>query len=99
MKIAFLQKIVMALTVVMATITLHAQSRQDTIAIREILDEEVASWNRGDAQTYSQHFAADGTFTNILVCSILDIKTFLKGTIRFSKVSSIRRSSVKDWFF
>jgi uncharacterized protein (TIGR02246 family) len=26
----------------------------------------VAAWNKGDAQAYSQQFAVDGTFTNIL---------------------------------
>jgi uncharacterized protein (TIGR02246 family) len=26
----------------------------------------VAAWNKGDAQAYSRHFAADGRFTNIL---------------------------------
>jgi hypothetical protein len=27
--------------------------------------KEVTAWNKGDAQAYSQHFAADGTFTNV----------------------------------
>ncbi len=43
-----------------------AQSKPDEAAIRSILQEEVTAWNKGDAQTYSQHFAQDGTFTNIL---------------------------------
>ena len=43
-----------------------AQSGPDEAAIRGILQEEVTAWNKGDAQTYSKHFAADGTFTNIL---------------------------------
>lgn len=42
-----------------------AQVKQDEVDIRNILQEEVAAWNKGDAQTYSRHFAADGTFTNI----------------------------------
>ena len=33
---------------------------------RGILKEEVAAWNKGDADAYSQHFATDGTFTNLL---------------------------------
>lgn len=48
-----------------ATIS-SAQGKPDEAAIRSILQEEVTAWNKGDAQTYSQHFAADGTFTNIL---------------------------------
>src|SRR5882762_318340 len=43
-----------------------AQGKPDEAAIRNVLQEEVAAWNKGDAQAYSQHFAADGTFTNVL---------------------------------
>lgn len=43
-----------------------AHGKRDAAAIRNILQEEAAAWNQGDAQAYSQHFAADGTFTNIL---------------------------------
>ena len=42
-----------------------AQVKQDEVSIRSILEEEVAAWNKGNAQTYSRHFATDGTFTNI----------------------------------
>ncbi len=42
-----------------------AQGKPDEAAIRNILQEEVAAWNKGDAHAYSQHFAADGTFTNV----------------------------------
>jgi len=44
---------------------IHAQTNPDETAIRQILDSEVASWNKGDTDSYSRHFAADGTFTNI----------------------------------
>jgi uncharacterized protein (TIGR02246 family) len=43
----------------------RAEVKQDEVAIRNILQEEVAAWNKGDAQSYSRHFATDGTFTNI----------------------------------
>jgi uncharacterized protein (TIGR02246 family) len=42
-----------------------AQGKPDETIIRNILDEEVTSWNKGDARVYSRHFAEDGTFTNI----------------------------------
>lgn len=42
-----------------------AQHSPDETAIRRILDNEVATWNRGDADGYSRDFATDGTFTNI----------------------------------
>ena len=37
----------------------------DETAIRKIIHDEVAAWNRGDAVAYSRDFAIDGTFTNI----------------------------------
>lgn len=45
---------------------LGAQSVPDETEIRQIIQEEVATWNKGDAEAYSRHFATDGTFTNIL---------------------------------
>jgi uncharacterized protein (TIGR02246 family) len=42
-----------------------AQSKPDENAIRKILDEEISTWNQGDADGYSRHFAEDGTFTNV----------------------------------
>ena len=35
------------------------------MVIRDILQEEVTSWNKGDAHTYSKHFAESATLTNI----------------------------------
>lgn len=46
-------------------IAANAQSKSDENAIRKILDDEIATWNQGDANGYSRHFAADGTFTNV----------------------------------
>ncbi|MCY7311557.1 MAG: SgcJ/EcaC family oxidoreductase [Bacteroidota bacterium] len=45
---------------------MYAQTLTDSIAIDNILKEEVVSWNNGDAKTYSKHFATNGTFTNVL---------------------------------
>ena len=42
-----------------------AQNSPDETAIRRILDNEVATWNKGDTDGYSRDFATDGTFTNI----------------------------------
>jgi uncharacterized protein (TIGR02246 family) len=44
---------------------LPASVPSDT-AIRDIIKSEDAAWNKGDSDAYSAHFAADGTFTNIL---------------------------------
>ncbi|HZP04624.1 MAG TPA: SgcJ/EcaC family oxidoreductase [Terracidiphilus sp.] len=51
--------------VLFAGINAAAQVKSDEAAIRGILDEEIATWNRGDAEGYAKHFAANGTFTNI----------------------------------
>jgi uncharacterized protein (TIGR02246 family) len=59
-------KIVMILTMLLAATISWAQSDAEEAAIRKILDEEVAAWNKGDADAYSRHFAPDGTFTNLL---------------------------------
>ena len=44
----------------------HGQGDKNEAAIQAILQEETTGWNKGDAELYSNHFAADGTFTNIL---------------------------------
>jgi uncharacterized protein (TIGR02246 family) len=41
------------------------QAKPNERAIRNIVQEEVAAWNAGDAVAYSRHFAADGIFVNI----------------------------------
>lgn len=78
-----------------------AQGKQDDAAIRSILQEEVTAWNKGDAKTYSQHFATDGTFTNIQGMFFTGHKAFLdrheeifkgmfRGTVLQQEVVSIR---------
>ena len=59
-KIAFIFALTFLQTV------LFAQSKLDTLAIQNMLQEEKNAWNNGDADTYSKHFAENGTFTNIL---------------------------------
>ena len=44
---------------------LSAQSRTDTAAVRNIIKNEIETWNKGDAVGYSRDFATAGTFTNI----------------------------------
>ncbi len=51
--------------VMLLTTTIKAQHNADSMAIQNMLQEEVTSWNSGDANTYSKHFAENGTFTNI----------------------------------
>jgi uncharacterized protein (TIGR02246 family) len=51
--------------VLLAGVIAAAQSKPDEDAIRSILADEITTWNQGDADGYSRHFAADGTFTNV----------------------------------
>jgi hypothetical protein len=53
-----------------ATIATMPQPSSDEIAIRNIIQEEITAWNAGDAAAYSRHFAAEGTFTNILIAGL-----------------------------
>ena len=70
-------KISSFVAMVLFTAMIRAQSIPDTTAIQNILHEEVVSWNKGDAETYSRHFAGDGTFTNILGIFFTGYKEFL----------------------
>ena len=56
---------------------LGAQS-PDEMALRNIIKDEINTWNRGDAVGYSRHFAAGGTFTNIRGQFFTGYPAFLK---------------------
>lgn len=58
-------KVIATMIVLFATLIASAQSRSDEDSIRSILDSEITTWNQGDADGYSSHFAEDGTFTNV----------------------------------
>ena len=58
-------RVIAIVIVLLAGLTAVAQSKPDEDAIRSILDDEITTWNRGDADGYSRHFATDGTFTNV----------------------------------
>ena len=34
--------------------------------MRAIFNDEITTWNQGDSGGYAKHFAADGTFTNVI---------------------------------
>ena len=67
------------LLVLIATATqLGAQQSRDETAIRRVVDNETATWNKGDAVGYSRDFAANGTFTNIRGQYFTGYPAFLK---------------------
>jgi uncharacterized protein (TIGR02246 family) len=69
----------------MFTTTIRAQQSADSLAIQNILDEEITSWNKGDADTYSSHFSESGTFTNIRGMFFTGYKQFLDRHIEIFK--------------
>jgi uncharacterized protein (TIGR02246 family) len=66
MKKFFLYTIAMLLVIIQCSIPSPDIYRSDTEDIKKIIQEEEISWNKGNAEIYSLHFAKDGVFTNIL---------------------------------
>ena len=58
-------RVLFSIPILVLTSQLSAQSRSDTTAVRNIVKNEIETWNKGDATGYSRDFAASGTFTNI----------------------------------
>ena len=72
-----LTTIAMTSLVMLLATTIKAQHNADSMVIRSVLQEEVTSWNSGDAHTYSRHFSESGTFTNIRGMFFTGHKEFL----------------------
>ena len=58
-------RLLFSIPILVLTSQVSAQSRSDTAAVRNIVRNEIETWNKGDATGYSRDFAASGTFTNI----------------------------------
>jgi uncharacterized protein (TIGR02246 family) len=71
-------RVLLAFIVVVLAAPVGAQSATDSAAIREIVTNEIAAWNQGDAAAYSRHFAAEGTFTNLRGQFFVGYDAFLK---------------------
>ena len=70
-------RLALTLPLLAMAIRLGAQSPDET-ALRNIITDEINTWNRGDAVGYSKHFAAGGTFTNIRGQFFTGYPAFLK---------------------
>jgi uncharacterized protein (TIGR02246 family) len=53
------------LLLIATALTVAAQSHDDESRIRQVVADQVAAWNIGDAKAFSLRFAEDGSFTNI----------------------------------
>ena len=91
---------ILFLALILVATTIHAQQLDDSTKIKNIIQEEIVSWNKGDAETYSNHFANGGTFTNILGMFFIGhnefqskhaqvFKTVFKGTKLEQKIISL----------
>ena len=58
-------RLLSALPIFALAVQVSAQPLPDETAIRKIIEDENATWNKGDPAGYSRHFAEAGTFTNI----------------------------------
>lgn len=85
MKRKYSMIISMAVATMLSAMSSKAQSISDSMAIQNILKEEVDSWNKGDAQVYSKHFAEHGTFTNIRGMFFTGHKEFLDRHVEIFK--------------
>jgi uncharacterized protein (TIGR02246 family) len=94
-------KIVSILLLSLLATLVSAQTKTDEAPIRKILEDEVTTWNRGDADGYSRHFAVDGTFTNVQGMFVAGYKAFrdrheeifkgqFRGTVLQLEVVSLR---------
>ncbi|GAB4021262.1 SgcJ/EcaC family oxidoreductase [Spirosoma koreense] len=54
------------------------QHSADTAAILTIVQQQTTAWNQGDAVSYAQAFAADGTCTNVQGMFLQGHQTFLE---------------------
>lgn len=94
-------KAALILATLLCAMIATAQGSPDEAAIRGILQDEVDAWNKGDAEAYSRHFAADVTFTNIRGMFFAGYQSFLdrrreifkgmfRGTVLRQEVVSLR---------
>ena len=58
-------KIIFLILLLIIGAPLRAEPVSDETAIRNIIANEIATWNTGDAIGYSRDFAKAGTLTNI----------------------------------
>ncbi len=65
MKRKYSMTISLVVVAMLSAMLSKSQTNSDSNTIQNILKDEVDSWNKGDAQVYSQHFSEHGTFTNI----------------------------------
>ncbi len=90
-----LRSALLCLLASVACATTHAQQNPDKAAIQAIVHDEQDAWNRGDAKAFAAHFAADGSFTNVVGMQSYGVAPFLKQHERI--FSTIYKGSHNDF--
>jgi uncharacterized protein (TIGR02246 family) len=52
-------------------------------AIRQVIGDQAAAWNSGDAPGYAGHFAEDGSFTNVIGTTVFGHMEFEQRHVAF----------------
>jgi uncharacterized protein (TIGR02246 family) len=86
------------LAAILAVRGLQAQTGADEKTIRDMLNEEVNTWNASDALGFSRHFTDDCTFTNIRGIFTKDRKRSNRGTLKSSATISAAPGSSRKSF-
>lgn len=55
----------------------QAQTAGDEAQIRAVVQSEGDAWNRGDAEAFGEHYAEDGSFTNVIGVQLYGRKAFI----------------------
>ena len=80
----------------LSSITTFSQDQTDKDAIRRIIKDEIEAWNKGDAAAYSEHFAEEGTFTNILGAYYKGYDAFLKVHVQIFNTIFLKTTLQQD---
>ena len=57
---------------------MRAQTPADVAAVKALVAGEAEAWNKGDAQAFGEHYAEDGSFTNIVGQRLFGREAFVK---------------------
>ena len=60
--------VILLATLLLSGLPILAQTGnpEDETGIRAVIQSEEDAWNHGDAQAFAAHYAADGSFTNVI---------------------------------
>ncbi len=84
-----------ALLMISAGAAAPAQSDGDKAQITAVVQGETDAWNRGDAEGFAEHYAENGSFTNVVGQQLYGRKAFIDQHARI--FSTIYKGSHSDF--